>query len=472
MNNATQELIEQINLKTKNSSLIYFSKDAERATGLEDYLTNYNVVAFEQSEIAKALSKKLNVYTNNQGEIKSILDLLDSELVKIFIKHVSKEKSFYAQFFQLAKPYINKINQMGGSVLNNSPELNRKFEDKFSQYQFFVENNLDIPQSMIVELSNISYLDVVNKLGSQFVIQMDRAHTGTGTFFVESKDDWEVAFNKLQGNKVKISKKINGDTYTINACITKKDIFIGQLQYQITAVPQLASGKGTTVGNDFSYANKLDSKVKTKIFNLVKKIGLLMRDQNYIGLFGIDLILEDNQNPLIIEINARQTANVSFATKLEILQDLTPMLAIHLAEFLKIDSNIKAPEEILPIEGSQIFLRSKTNNFKINHQLKTGIYRLQSDNSAIDWNTLKQKEGVIFIDEELDKPLILQNEGYSIMDVTKESAGFVLLTQSINTIKNETDEVARMQFLEGIINNGSPKPWIIEALNSIESILK
>ncbi len=476
MNNFTQSLLNQINLKLKDKPLIYFCKDSERATGLESLLQNYHIACAEDNYLTRLLSKKADVYcdqlVNKNIRINSTLELLSSPNLVSWVKQITNNQEFYGQFFQFNNPSAIKLVNLKGTILNNDVNLNRKFEDKLSQYKFLLENKLPIPQTIVGNISEFSYHDLNNDLGAEFVVQLDRAHTGLGTFFVKNENEWTKLQKNIAGNIVKLSKVIKGTPYTINGCITKKGVFVAGLQYQITGIPELTDGAGSTVGNDFSYANELNPQIKTQIFDLVKYVGELMQNEGFKGLFGIDLILENNVNPILIEINARQTANIALQTRLELKAEITPLALINLAEFLNIAIEEEPPTEIRPLEGSQVFLRAKQDNFKINHALKSGIYRLQSDNAAVDWNSLQLKDGVILIDEEGDKPLVWQNDGYNLTDIEPKTGGFVLLIQADNSIKHRTDEVARMQFSNRVVSSAGLSPWILEAFSSIENIIK
>lgn len=475
MNPYTEKLLNQINEKLKVKPLVYFCKDAERATGLENFLSNYHIACSDDNYLTQSLAKVVDVYCeqkiNKDTTVNSTLELLSSSSQLAWLNNITKGNEFYGQFFQFNKPSVLRLENLKGQLLNNSVELNRKFEDKLTQYKFISEHKLPTPKTIVGDISEYSYHDIVHDIGSEVVVQLDRAHTGLGTFFVRNENQWNKIQKNIAGNDVKISKLIKGPAYTINGCVTSRGVFVAGLQYQITGIPELTDGEGSTVGNDFSYANDLDAQIKTKIFNLTRYIGELMQSDGYKGLFGIDLVIE-NGNPLLIEINARQTANISLQTRLEIQGGVIPLALINLAEFMQIPIEVLPPTEIVPLKGAQVFLRSKVNQFRINHTLKSGIYRLQSDNAAIDWNSLQLKDGVILIDEEGDKPLVWQKDGYNLNDIQPNSGGLVLLVQEKNSYKNRTEEIARMQFNNRVVNSNGLSPWILEAFSSIENILK
>ncbi len=476
MNNKTQELLDKINELTKDNRIIYFAKDAERALGLENYLDNYYIVCIDESYITQEISKtypsRIFCAQSEGIELKtnSTLNLINHPKTIEWLKKVTNGK-FYAQLFQFNNPTYLNLQNLGGTILNNSATLNRMFEDKLSQTKILHENGILTPKTEVKEVIDDEYNSISKDYGEKFVIQLDRAHTGIGTFIITNEDEFNNFKNNYSGNIVKLSEFIEGEPYTINGCVTKNGIFICGLQYQITGYEELTAGKGSTVGNDWSLANSLAEEIKSKIFNETEKIGNIMKEKGFKGLFGIDLIIKDNEI-FIIEINARQTANISMQTKLEIQQDQIPLELLHLAEFLGVEVSFSPEERINQLEGSQIFLRAKQDKFQIKTHLDSGIYRLQSDNSAFDWSSgsPERKEKVIFIDEEKDKPLVWQKDGYSVDQIT--DGGFVLLVQNQNSIKDKYEEVARMQFQNQIVYNNKVTPWVIEAMKVLENLLK
>ncbi|MEP7103680.1 MAG: ATP-grasp domain-containing protein [Candidatus Dojkabacteria bacterium] len=478
MNPITEKLLESINKKLNEKPLFYFSRDVERALGLESILENYFTGSIESSYLTDSLKNSVGkehiLSLEDEGESlqsDSTLELVKNFKISEWIKE-NTPKGFYSQFFHFNQPAVKVVEDLGGKVFNNSAELNRKFEGKLNQLKIFEENHIPIANSFIANISELSFRDSNLKLtvpdgrqetqNSKLVIQTDRAHTGSGTFFVTNQEEFEQIKKDLDGNMVRVSEMIDGQSYTINGCVTKKGVFIAGLQYQITGIAELTPGKGSTIGNDWSHGFKsLNEDLRKKIYDVTKKLGEVMQKDGYKGLYGVDLVVKD-KDIFVIEINARQTANIPLQTKLELQQDQVPLSLINLAEWLELDIPFEPNKEILPLEGSQVFLRSKKEGFVIKEELKSGIYRLQSDSSAIN----KSSTEVIYIDEEQDKPLIWQKDGYSIDYI--DEGGFVILFQKKNQIRNKFDEVARMQFTGQIVFSDTLSPWVIEAMKAIE----
>ena len=233
--------------------------------------------------------------------------------------------------------------------------------------------------------------------------------------------------------------------------------------------------EGGTVGNGFLYPQKLSEGVRGQIFSETDKIGVAMKADGYLGFFGIDIIVE-GENVYMIEVNARQPASVPFVNKLQLMHDLTPMSLYHIAEFLELEYELNVEEYsklgIAPMKAVQVFLRNIAKEpFTIKGNVKTGIYRLQSDNSAIDWDSGQTKENTIFLDEEKDRPLVYNGEAYSIEQA--EDKGFLLLTQPAGKQVNNANELARIQLTQVIIEDeGKLISWVREVLLTIKNYMQ
>lgn len=459
MNDKLRKYLELINLRLKDTSFIYFSKDVERGLGLENYIDNYFICSIERSYITESLSRNSFYPKNFNSKKNSTLELVKDRDIQNKIKGIVKDSKFFAQFFQFSQPAIKVLESIGGKVLNNDSILNREFEDKILQFNFFKKNNIKTPDGVIVTLLDQSYPEIVDNVNStSFVVQLSRGHTGTGTFIIHNEIDFKRITELYKGNEVRISKFINGKTYTVNGCVTKKGIFVAGLQLQITGVEGLTSGLGTTVGNDFSFANKLNESIRSEIYRNVVKIGELMRERGFRGLFGIDLIIIE-KDVYIIEINARQTANIPFQTKLELTQGKIPLLMISLMEWLDLEFD-EMPEMIInPLNGAQLFLRSDKENSTIRSSFNSGEYKL---GNSIDLDSLRLNS--------VGKRFIRIGNSYTIENIDEDN--FILNVQSEGSIRNLHDEIARIQSKKSLLNeNGEPLEWVIELMGLIKNKL-
>lgn len=461
--------------------ILYFAREAERAIGLEDLIENYFIAAYEKSEIFNFLDKSKSFClddinnTNNVQNVsvseKSSMSLLKNSLTQNWIKDKIGD-NFYAFTLFPSKPLLFRISDLGGELMYNDFDLTAKLENKINSLQLFQDLQLPLPPHRVVQIDNTSSFQLLSDFiqSAELVIQFEKGHTGNSTFFINNEADFDNLKKNFSGNKARVVKKIDGISLTINCCIYKDQCFSGPLQYQITGIEPFTSSLGTTVGNDFSYGSELiqNNSLSNQLENIIKKLSNYLIQQNYKGIFGLDLVW-DKSNLYLIEVNARQTANMPFQTQLEILQlEQLPMMVVHMASLLNIDINRKYLDDFknFPIlKGSQIFVRAKLDNTILDHNFKSGFYRLQGDASAYNLSS----DQVIFIDESEDMPLIFQQEGYKLNNSSNDS--FLILFQSKCVIKNMYEELFRFQFNDSCLINEMVKPWIYQAAKKLQDFV-
>lgn len=460
----------------QNSSYYYFCNDPERALGLEKVIPNFHIIYIDKSQYTDSFEReKINhfcwqdhlpegteTYRNSYKLLKS------SEFEKYFLQ--TKSEVNYFQTFKISPAFAKKVADFGGVLVNTDASLNRKFEDKLSQFKELSALDISLPKGEIIEIENMSFLDFQKKYGEKFVIQFDRGHTGSGTNFIKDEETLENLKKEFPHREVRVAEFVQGVAYTFNAVVGSDNVYCGGLSRQITGVPELTINEGGTVGNDFFYRAELTKGINNIISDAIK-IGKHMQAAGYLGLFGLDLIIEPDGGHKIIEINARQPASIPLFTKMQLLNGQIPLAMIHTAEFAKIPYSINPNEynveAMSQMNFSQIFVRS-FKDYTLEFPLKSGIYRLQGDNAAIDRASAVVRPNTIFLDEDRDKALLFQKEGYSIYDI--QEGGFLLLTPYKGRVLKINDELGRIQITSSAYSqNGEINRWIIDSLVAIKN---
>jgi hypothetical protein len=318
------------------------------------------------------------------------------------------------------------------------------------------------------------YEELVKEFGNKFVMQFARGHTGSSTLFIENIEQFQDIQSQFGQRMVKVSEYIGGNAYTINCCNTKYGVLFGGLSKQITGNEKLTPLAGGTIGNDWADHRDWKNGIE-KLSNEIKIIGEQMIKNGYFGLFGLDMIVKENGEHVIIEINARQPASIPMYTKMQIRTGEIPLALLHLAEFLNIEYSINVDEynkkACQTYKNSQIFIRA-FQDIKISSRFQSGIYRLQGDNAGYDPVKEERINNAIFLDEQKDKSLLKQKDAYCI-DQLEGNEGILVLTQSEGRTIKINDEFARIQLNQNaIIANNNLKPWIIEVLQAIYNYQK
>lgn len=464
-------LIDQIQTKLDQNPLLYVSKDAERGTGLEHVLTGMHHLFISDSYYADFFSEKNIPYlcytnsVNSELAVKSSARLLSSPEVLEYIKQKNLTDAF-VQTFKTSKAFEKARDSIGLRACNTPAVLNQEFEQKITQTRHLLQAHVSTPKMSVVTLGSHSYSELHAEYGD-FVLQFNRGHSGNSTHFINTESEFNEIAEKFPKRDARISSKIDGIPYTLNACVTKQGIYMAGLSYQITGVKELTTDAGATIGNDFAWREGFGKNTEAEIISQVSKIGEHMASKGYLGLFGVDFLVQDEQI-FVIEINARQTASVAFHTRIQLMHNQTPLSAMHLAAFMGLEIEDEPSDynqkSLQPMQYAQIMKRADTD-FMVGAEISTGIYRLQSDNSAIDRSSGQVVPGTVFLDEDQDKPMMLQHKSYAIED-TKDYPGVLLLTPKRNSKIGTGDEAIRMQLAQPLIQNGMVPGWVTETLNS------
>ena len=123
-----------------------------------------------------------------------------------------------------------------------------------------------------------------------------------------------VAVQGLPLYKTNTRATLVQDKYKGYPCTT-----IGNVSYQITGMPPLTDSPFATVGNDWSLPHTLlNERHLDELRGIAEKIGAKMSDSGWKGLFGIDVIYDEERDQFkLIEINARQPASTTFESQLQ-----------------------------------------------------------------------------------------------------------------------------------------------------------
>lgn len=367
--------------------LFFVAPNPNRAIGLERHVKNYHIICSHYLDIIKYLEDDgVSVLCLNDDTIKNTGKILENKSVLDYIRSESKGSMPNIITFK-PSPKIekiceaNKFNHMG-----NDWRLNRKFENKINFVEITRKLKIANAQSEIIELHDFGQLEKYFKAGAKCVIQLPRGFSGNSTFLLEGREDFDKLANKLKGRRIKVAKYLSGETFTINGCVGRDDVYVGKTIYQITGLTDFNGNKLGTSGNDYVYAEKLDPTARKKIFDYTKKIGRFMAEEGYKGIFGLDFIVGENGQTDLIEINPRLVGSIPVYTKLQIENGEYPFLAIHLSGFVR-EKSVKKPQprqsysdwiKEKNFSASQLILRNTIKKpFTLEKTLVSGIYKTE-----------------------------------------------------------------------------------------------
>lgn len=302
-------------------------------------------------------------------------------------------------------PQVRKIieNSNVSAVFANRASIKEKYENKLYFRKFLDKIGvLRIPyENFKIDVFNQKlYKDFLEEFGKWFVIQLPETSSGGGrnTFIIKKEDDFKrvskvIKSRNYRGEEigsVDVVDYVTGVSASLNCCVTKYGVFVGQLGKQLIDIPEVRNRKslyrGKYCGNE--WGDKIFSlDTERKAIEIARKIGQEMRKRsNYRGLVGIDFICNEKKGLVVpIECNPRPTGGLVSEALMEYEKGIIPMEAFQILESLKVNYAIdfkKIYKKYVNFRktGSNLYLYNRRNKpVKMYSDIKAGIYSYTSN---------------------------------------------------------------------------------------------
>lgn len=242
--------------------------------------------------------------------------------------------------------------ERGWKLLNPSADLAERVEAKISQTRWLSDLARFLPSFAVRTCKELRFD------GEPLIVQFNHSHSGLGTILMDSTEKLEYLKTTFPDRPVRITRFIKGAMITSNNIVAGERVLVGNISYQITGLPKFTDNSFATVGNDWGLGSKLMTEKLLNDYNeIVQAIGKRLAREGWRGCFGTDCIIEEGTGKLyLIEINARQTASVSFESQIQKSVGLPGVSTYeaHLAALL----GLPVEEDIIPITfGSRLIRR-------------------------------------------------------------------------------------------------------------------
>ncbi|MEK9178095.1 MAG: ATP-grasp domain-containing protein [Patescibacteria group bacterium] len=392
--------------------IMYVTRDAERASGMAPN-DNYKII------------------TNDPGIVLDTADLLEQDKVR---EQINGSNASILVFKNTSR--IEEIcKKSGWNLLNPSSALTEKYENKITQVEWLGELAKYLPTHSILLTKDLKWS------GESSVIQWAHGHTGDGTLLMDSEEKLNDLRSRFPDRVARVIDYVKGPSFTVNVVVASDTILVGNISYQITGLLPFTDNPFSTVGNDWSLAHSLLNKSEISyIETMAQEIGEKMRADGWKGLFGVDVIRDNENNQIfLIEINARQPASATFESQLQKVSRGNPPLKNGVS-------------------------RSETKGWGIFPEITTfEAHLLALQNKLINQGLVKINDGAQIIQR-------ITNKTHTISDSiikSLELAGYRVISYS-NTEMNS--DLLRIQSTKGImekhgeLNNGGKE--IIEKISN------
>jgi len=330
-------------------------------------------------------------------------------------------------------------------ILGTAGKIRKVFENKKFFREELVKAGLKPIQGcslQVEELDEKKWDDCKIEFGERLVFQLTdyTVGGGLGTFFINTKADFKN-FKEFVGRRrevrrelnkviewVNVTKFIDGEAASILGCATKFGTVTGVLQKQIIDQPELAAlagRSGVWLGHDWNARFSPEARAEGE--RLCQQWGDYLYQQGYKGVFGLDMVVTQDNQVVPIECNSRYTGAFPMYTMMQINNQEMPLDVWHLLEWLGMDYEMDI-SEVNKLgrgerQGAQLLLHNlERKTVTATKTVKAGVWGIRPINPIKDFNSF----------EDIHPQRIGRNwevkwkrEGFSLMDL-KDEDEFVL----------------------------------------------
>lgn len=399
--------------------VVYVTRDIERALGLPFGTRGYFIIS-NFSESVKELTKNHeNVLLINDEQILDTHELLSHPATEQFLDSLENP---HILVFKNTTQIERICKEKNWSLLNPSASLASTIEEKISQVAWLDELAHLLPPHTIEVCKNITWENI------PFILQFNRAHTGSGTMLISTQEELVSLQQKFPERPVRKTAFVHGTMLTSNNVVSHDGVLVGNINVQITGLAPFTDQPFATVGNEWGLTtNILSPALRDEYHKLVLAIGAKMKSHGWKGLFGVDVILDEEHGKLyLIEINARQPASTTYESTLQqktSSEKTITAFEAHLASLLTISFADHTYIEIK--DGAQIIVRnrsgltlSETEKNNIKQNLESRGYAVTTYANTAPGSDLIRIQSSTSI---LSSPKTLNEHGETILAILRES---------------------------------------------------
>lgn len=262
------------------------------------------------------------------------------------------------------------------------------FDDKLRQLELFSMLGVKTPPTFVCPLDETTFSKACDIFDGPFVVQPPVGSSGENTYFVNNETDFERVKDILEpAKRVKLSKYLPVPSLNGHCVVLKTREGLRSIaacpSVQIVGAYGCTSRAEVYCGNDFSAAGRVSKSIREEICAIMEKIGLFMGAKGFLGLFGMDFLLNGDE-VLALEINPRFQGSTMLLSLLQVDRGEVPMAALHVMQFMGLIEEFT--QDFLeqskrmyrtPYKGAHLIVHSLEDEpYCIEHDIKAGIYTL------------------------------------------------------------------------------------------------
>ncbi|MBY5510587.1 MULTISPECIES: biotin carboxylase [Rhizobium] len=401
----------------RNKRPIYFISPTNfNLMGIDEWVGNFKFInsidcydgrhpnVFVPSKIPHARCKSIEGINNHLLQCEEVIDYIargGPDPVAVFL-----------MFDETTEEICKKL---GVEILLPTAKLRQHFDNKMETVR--IGNKAGVPSVPNALGPARTYEELLSEarkagLGTDLVVQTAFGDSGKTTFFIASEDDYNRHAAEISAeDEVKIMKRINCRSATMEACATTSGTLVGPLMTEIIGKPELTPYEGGWAGNEI-FAGAFSEKVRAKARDMTIRLGDQLLQEGYRGCFNADFLVVPEDNEVYLgELNPRISGASSLMNQAAFAYADAPLFLFHLMEFLGIEYDIDveelndrwAREEFID-SWSQLILKSTEDLVgTVTDAPATGIYRMAPDGSvsydrfAYRWKAIENDGEAFFL---------------------------------------------------------------------------
>jgi [BtrI acyl-carrier protein]--L-glutamate ligase len=298
-------------LKVQDPKIWYYNIKDEQEMNTGDIpsvsdATSINLMQYQEQQM---------IFLAEPDDIVVIQQEIDEQFMNylntfVQVPKIIRENEFNENIFKKYSlvPFINvgEVEKMEIKKYGASVELTKKFNNKLTLKKFLLENGFNTPKGAICR--NVEELEShyhqLRKDYQRVVLKSAYGSSAKGIKIIESDKDFDRLIKFIKKRNEKANFLIEGwleGSRSINSQVTIEES--GPKIINITE--QSIDKNGVYMGTDYNprYSPLLIESYRHEI----NKLGWLLHDEGYRGVYGVDSLIRGNEIVPVIEINARFT---------------------------------------------------------------------------------------------------------------------------------------------------------------------
>lgn len=208
----------------------------------------------------------------------------------------------------------------------------RRFENKLKFPELVRDYQVAVPPYKVMKpASGPDFMEIADEMGLPFVAQSGSGFSGAGTYLVHDLQSWSDAVGARAEKPLKVSRFLAGMSLTLNGCVLGKEHepVVGTIMEQLTGWDELTPYTLGSCGNVWG-APDCPAETRAAAKSLAAEVGRALRDQGFVGHYGVDIVASDSGEVSVIECNPRFTATLPVDTLNSLMRGETPLFHLHI----------------------------------------------------------------------------------------------------------------------------------------------